>query len=152
MGFTLYRIIESNVQNAIALKEKKMFNSRELEEFAVKLAANQCEIIVKQFEDRSDITQTIVSISAGSLECSLTELGRILSTLLDERYAVWAATSEGMSAHEKSLATAMWLGATNPEFTLEAAMGQAKSQIEPFSAAIAILEQNGYAVTKKTLH
>jgi hypothetical protein len=80
---------------------------------------------------------------------SLDEIARSTMTLIDERIADWLVSPEGREREKRDAATDLFIGANNPDFTPEAARQVVEWEYNPFASAIAVLERNGYEVTKK---
>jgi hypothetical protein len=129
------------------------YKLRALQNICEAILRNEFDLVVTQLKEPISPwhcnSKTSYSIQSVNNQLSFEAIARSALTLIEERHALWLLSEEGQVAQKKSLATAMWLGAINPDFTLDAAKQDANEQFQPFDAVIKILEQNGYEVTKK---
>jgi hypothetical protein len=95
------------------------------------------------------IPKTSYSIQSKNERLSFEMIAKTALTLIDERLANWLISAEGQAAQKKAIASELFIGAMNPQFTPEAAQEKADQQFNPFAAVIEVLERNGYEVKKK---
>jgi hypothetical protein len=126
---------------------------RALQNICEAILRNEFDLVVTQLKEPISTwhcsPKTSYLIQSVNAKLSFDEIARLTLMMIEGNHASWLLSDEGQTAQKESLATAMFLGATNPNFTPDMARDAANKQFQPFDAVIKILEQNGYEVTKK---